>query len=125
MIAGEVITQDGNIELNAGRERVKLHVTNASDRPSQVGSHYHFYEANPHLTFDRDKAWGMRLDIPAGTAIRFEPGTEADVILVPFKGIRRVFGFAGLVSGGLDRGRARSEARRNAVARNFGGATDN
>src|SRR5579875_2153552 len=100
---GEVIPADeGAIMLNAGRPTVKLTVRNTGDRPVQVGSHYHFLEANRALEFDRERAYGMRLDIPAGTAIRFEPGAEHEVTLVPFAGSRRVFGFAGLVNGSLD-----------------------
>lgn len=100
---GEVIpAEEGAIALNAGRLSVKLTVRNTGDRPVQVGSHYHFLEVNRALEFDRERTYGMRLDIPAGTAIRFEPGAEHEVTLVPFAGSRRVFGFAGLVNGSLD-----------------------
>ena len=102
MIPGEVLTAEGEIELNAGRAVVTLTVANSGDRPIQVGSHYHFHETNPALSFDRDKARGMRLDIPAGTAVRFEPGQSREVTLVPYAGARRVFGFNGKVMGGLD-----------------------
>eukprot|EP01037_Dinobryon_pediforme_P039066 gene39066-47431_t len=93
MIPGEIITVDGDIELNAGLETVTLEVSNSGDRPVQVGSHYHFAETNPALRFDRAKAHGHRLDIPAGTAVRFEPGQTRSVTLVPFRGKREVFGF--------------------------------
>jgi urease subunit beta len=92
----------GEIELNAGRKTLKIAVTNTGDRPVQVGSHYHFYEVNPALAFDREKARGMRLDIPAGTAVRFEPGQKREVRLVPFAGARRVFGFRQAIMGPLD-----------------------
>ena len=102
MIPGEMIVLDGEIELNAGRETVRLLVGNTGDRPIQVGSHYHFYEANEALEFNREQAKGMRLDIPAGTAVRFEPGDEKQVQLVPFVGSREVYGFNGRVNGMLD-----------------------
>ena len=101
MIPGEVIAADGEIELNAGAATVTLTVANTGDRPVQVGSHYHFAETNPGLSFDRDKARGMRLDIPSGTAVRFEPGQEREVTLVPFSGERKVFGFSQKVMGPL------------------------
>ena len=101
MIPGEIITASDDIELNAGRETVTLTVANTGDRPVQVGSHYHFYETNPALDFDREKARGMRLDIAAGTAVRFEPGQEREVTLVPYAGARRVFGFNQKVMGNL------------------------
>ncbi|NEP90228.1 MAG: urease subunit beta [Okeania sp. SIO2C2] len=103
MIPGELIIQEGEIELNPGRPTVKLLIANTGDRPIQVGSHYHFYEANNALSFDRELAKGMRLDIPAGTAIRFEPGDEREVILVPFVGRREVYGFNGIINGKLDK----------------------
>lgn len=103
MIPGEVVTAEGELELNAGRPSVTLIVANTGDRPVQVGSHYHFAETNPALAFDREKARGMRLDIPAGTAVRFEPGQRREVTLVPFGGARRVFGFRAAVMGPLDR----------------------
>ena len=102
MIPGQMIVSDGEIELNAGRETVRLMVANTGDRPIQVGSHYHFYEANEALAFNREQAKGMRLDIPAGTAVRFEPGDEREVQLVPFVGSREVYGFNGKVNGMLD-----------------------
>ena len=101
MIPGEVITAEGEIELNAGRTAIAITVANTGDRPIQVGSHYHFAETNTALQFDRAKARGHRLDIPAGTAVRFEPGQTRDVQLVPFAGSRRVFGFQGKVMGSL------------------------
>ncbi len=102
MIPGEVITQDGEIELNAGRATVRLSVANTGDRPIQVGSHFHFYEVNEALDFEREQAKGMRLDIPAGTAVRFEPGDEREVVLVPFVGSRQVYGFNARINGQLD-----------------------
>src|SRR5450432_119567 len=101
MIPGELFIQDGEIELNAGRKTVTLTVANTGDRPIQVGSHYHFFETNPALRFERKKARGMRLDIPAGTAVRFEPGQTRDVTLIPFAGARKVFGFRAAVMGKL------------------------
>ena len=102
MIPGEMIIQEGEIELNSGRPTVKLLIANTGDRPIQVGSHFHFYEANDALSFDRELAKGMRLDIPAGTAIRFEPGDEREVILVQFVGRREVYGFDSRVNGKLN-----------------------
>jgi urease beta subunit len=101
MIPGEIVTEEGEIELNAGLPTVTLAVANTGDRPVQVGSHYHFFETNPGLAFDREKARGMRLDIPAGTAVRFEPGQTRDVTLVPLRGARVVHGFRGEVDGEL------------------------
>lgn len=101
MIPGEIITKDGDIELNAGAPSVTIRVANTGDRPVQVGSHYHFYETNAALRFDRDKARGHRLDIAAGTAVRFEPGQERDVTLVPLSGGREVYGFQQKVMGKL------------------------
>ena len=102
MIPGEIFPAEGEIELNAGQPAIELEIRNTGDRPVQVGSHYHFAETNPGLDFDRDRARGMRLDIPAGTAVRFEPGQSRVVTLVPFRGSRRVFGFRQAVMGGLD-----------------------
>jgi urease beta subunit len=101
MIPGEVIALEGEIELNAGRERVTVRVANTGDRPIQVGSHYHFYETNMALSFEREATLGFRLDIAAGTAVRFEPGQEREVTLVKYAGDRRVFGFQGKVMGSL------------------------
>ena len=102
MIPGEVFPAAGEIVLNAGREAVSLTVANTGDRPIQVGSHYHFAETNGALDFDRAAARGRRLDIPAGTAVRFEPGQTREVRLVPYAGARRVFGFNGKVMGALE-----------------------
>ena len=102
LIPGELIPEPGEIELNAGRPVTTVEVSNTGDRPVQVGSHFHFHEANGALEFDREAARGLRLDIPAGTAIRFEPGDSRSVNLVPFAGARRVVGFNGLVNGPLD-----------------------
>jgi urease subunit beta len=102
LIPGELIPEPGEIELNAGRPVTTVLVANTGDRPVQVGSHFHFFEANGALQFEREAARGQRLDIPAGTAIRFEPGDSRSVNLVPFAGARRVFGFNGLVNGPLD-----------------------
>jgi urease subunit beta len=101
MIPGEIITKDGDIILNAGRKTLAVTVTNTGDRPIQVGSHYHFFETNPALRFERKKARGMRLDIPAGTAVRFEPGQTRDVTLIPFAGGRKVYGFRAAIMGKL------------------------
>jgi urease subunit beta len=101
MIPGEIVVAAGEIELNAARPTVTLSVANTGDRPIQVGSHYHFYETNRALAFDRDKARGYRLDIPAGIAVRFEPGQTREVRLVAYAGARRVFGFNGKVNGAL------------------------
>jgi urease subunit beta len=101
MIPGELLVDAGEIELNAGRKTLSLSVENTGDRPIQVGSHYHFFETNMSLRFDRDRARGYRLDIPAGTAVRFEPGQARTVNLVELGGLRRVFGFQGKVMGPL------------------------
>ena len=101
MIPGEVMAAPGEIELNAGRETVTLSVENTGDRPIQVGSHYHFFETNSSLRFNRAQSLGFRLDIPAGTAVRFEPGQARTVRLVAYGGLRRVFGFQGKIMGDL------------------------
>ena len=101
MIPGEVVTAPGEIEINAGREAITVTVANTGDRPIQVGSHYHFFETNPALRFERKKARGMRLDIPAGTAVRFEPGQSREVTLVALAGKRAIYGFRGEVMGKL------------------------
>jgi len=101
MIPGEIVPAAGEIELNAGQPTVTIEVANTGDRPIQVGSHYHFYETNRALAFDRERARGFRLDIPAGTAVRFEPGQTRSVTLVPFRGTRLVFGFNQKVMGAL------------------------
>ena len=101
LIPGELIPEDGFIELNKGRETTTLKVANTSDRPIQIGSHYHFFESNKGLEFDRKKSLGKRLDIPAGTAIRFEPGDQREVNLIPYAGARKIFGFNGLINDSL------------------------
>ena len=101
MIPGELFIKDGDIEINKGRKTLTLSVSNTGDRPIQVGSHYHFFETNPALKFDRKKARGMRLNIPAGTAVRFEPGQSREVTLVALAGSRTIYGFRGDVMGKL------------------------
>jgi urease subunit beta len=101
MIPGEVITKAGDIELNVGAKTVTLEIANTGDRPIQVGSHYHFFETNESLMFDRARARGMRLDIAAGTAVRFEPGQKREVTLVPLLGLRKVYGFQQKIMGAL------------------------
>jgi urease subunit beta len=103
MIPGELFVPDGDIELNLDRPVITIIVANSGDRPIQVGSHFHFYEVNRALLFDREAARGTRLDIPAGTAVRFEPGDERSVNLIPLAGSRQVYGFNGLINGYLDR----------------------
>ena len=102
MIPGEIISRPGDIELNVGAKTINLIVSNTGDRPIQVGSHYHFYETNESLAFDRESARGMRLDIAAGTAVRFEPGQKRDITLVPLGGKRMSYGFQGKVMGAID-----------------------
>ena len=99
MIPGEIITQPGEIELNAGKETITIEVSNTGDRPIQIGSHYHFFEVNSALEFERESTKGMRLDIPAGTAVRFEPGDEKTVTLVTVAGSKEIYGFNALVEG--------------------------
>ena len=101
MIPGEVITADDNIVLNEGRSELEINVSNSGDRPIQVGSHYHFFETNEALNFDRESTRGMRLDIASGTAVRFEPGQTREVNLIPLSGAKRIFGFNGKVMGDL------------------------
>ena len=101
MIPGEIITAEGDIELNVGLPRTTLTVANTGDRPIQVGSHYHFFETNPALQFDRPAARGQRLDIPAGTAVRFEPGQARTITLIPYQGSRHVYGFRAAINGAL------------------------
>ena len=103
MIPGEYVIQDGELNLNENREKVSLSVANLGDRPIQVGSHYHFYETNSALEFDRETARGFRLDIPAGTAVRFEPGQNRKVDLVAYAGSREVYGFNGKIMGSLEK----------------------
>ena len=102
LIPGEIITEDGDIELNSDCDVISISVSNSGDRPVQVGSHYHFFETNKALIFNRELTLGMRLDIPAGTAIRFEPGDTTEVKLVSYSGYRNVFGFNALINGPLD-----------------------
>jgi urease subunit beta len=102
LIPGEILAAEGEIELNAGRQTLSVVVSNTGDRPVQVGSHYHFYETNPALEFDRETARGFRLDIPAGTAVRFEPGQSREVQLVAYAGRRFVYGFRARIMGALE-----------------------
>ena len=113
MIPGEVFLGDGDIQANAGREVTRLRVSNTGDRPIQVGSHCHFFEVNRSLRFEREEAFGKRLNTPAGTAVRFEPGEDKAVELVPFKGNRQGFGLNGLTNGSFDS----EDTRRNAMNR--------
>ena len=113
MIPGEYFIQGGEIELNKGRKSLTLTVANAGDRPIQVGSHYHFFETNPELIFERAKARGMRLDIPAGTAVRFEPGQTREVKLVALAGLRTVYGFRREIMGKLAKGKEKKAQRQN------------
>ena len=120
MIPGEYFFDGEDIELNAGRAVVTLRVNNTGDRPIQVGAHYHFYETNRALVFDREKAYGMRLDLPSGTSVRFEPGDVKDVNLVAYGGRRVVFGFNGLVSGRLDDPYTRQTSLKRFVDQGYG-----
>ena len=120
MIPGELFIKGGDIELNKGRKTVTLSVANSGDRPIQVGSHYHFFETNPALKFDRKKARGMRLDIAAGTAVRFEPGQSRSVELVELAGDRIVYGFVGAVMGPLDKARRKPSTKKAAAKRSTG-----
>ena len=123
MIPGEVTPADAvDIELCAGRHRETIKVKNTGDRGIQVGSHFHFFEVNRALEFDRPRTLGMRLDIPAGTSIRFEPGAEQEVTVVDYGGTRRVVGFNGLVNGSVDSPRTAQAAREESVRRGFKGA---
>lgn len=102
MIPGQLVVADGEIEINQGRETLSIKVSNTGDRPIQIGSHYHFYEVNEALEFDREKARGFRLNIPAGTAVRFEPGQDRTIELVQYAGLREVYGFQGKIMGKLE-----------------------
>ena len=102
MIPGQLVVADGEIEINQGRETLTIKVSNTGDRPIQIGSHYHFYEVNEALEFDREKARGFRLNIPAGTAVRFEPGQDRTIELVQYAGLREVYGFQGKIMGKLE-----------------------
>lgn len=118
MIPGELLPKDGEIELNAGRRTIKIAVANTGDRPIQVGSHYHFFETNEALRFDRSAARGFRLNIAAGTAVRFEPGQQRTVELVALAGARMVYGFAGAIMGSLDKPPSKvKQANRSAAKR--------
>lgn len=119
LVPGELLPADEPIEINAGRRTETVTVENTGDRPVQVGSHYHFFEANPGLEFERAAAYGMRLNVPAGTAIRFEPGSERDVELVAIGGRRIVHGMGGLVNGELDDEEIRERARERAESRGY------
>ena len=122
VVPGEILAADGEIELNAGRVRTTVRAVNTGDRPIQVGSHFHFFEVNRALRFDRATAFGMRLDIPAGTAVRFEPGDAKDVTLVAFGGTQEIFGLNGLTDGALDDPGRREAAIARAAQRGFEGA---
>jgi len=122
MIPGEYLVQEGQIELNEGRRTVKLLVVNKGDRPVQVGSHFHFFEANRELSFDRKEAFSMRLDIPAGTAVRFEPGQEKEVSLVEIGGRKAVQGLNNLTDGPVGDASAKERALDKARQKGFGGA---
>lgn len=121
MIPGEYFLEETPVRLNEGRKTVTLEVTNTADRPVQTGSHFHFFEVNKKLLFDRKKAYGMRLDVPAGTAVRFEPGETKEVTLVKIGGTREVYGFSGLVNGPLDDENVREAAFRKAEELGFKG----
>ena len=123
MIPGEYLLSEAAIELNAGRETVTLQVNNTGDRPVQVGSHFHFFEVNRQLVFDRAKTYGMRLDLPAGTAVRFEPGEVKTVRLVALAGLRHVYGGSGLVMGPLDDAGAKEKSIERMQQAGFGNAT--
>lgn len=119
MIPGEYILTQGNIECNVGRPTVTATVVNTGDRPVQVGSHFHFFEVNKQMAFDREKAFGMRLNIAAGTAVRFEPGEEKEVELVAYGGNCKVFGFSNLTNGDTTSATLKEEALAKAVTQNF------
>jgi urease beta subunit len=122
MIPGEYMLAGGEIEVNTGKAVTTVIVANTGDRPVQVGSHFHFFEVNKELVFERERAFGMRLDIPAGTAVRFEPGQEKEVGLVAFGGARKVHGLNGLTDGPLDDEAVRDAALERARTKKFGGA---
>lgn len=120
MIPGEYVFDGEDLELNAGRPVVTIRVNNTGDRPVQIGAHYHFFEVNKALVFDRQQAYGMRLDLPSGTAVRFEPGEVKEVALIPYAGRRVVYGFNGLVSGSLDDPHTRETSLKRCVDQGFG-----
>ena len=119
MIPGEYILAEGHIECNVGRDTVIITVVNTGDRPVQVGSHFHFFEVNKQMEFDREKAFGMRLNIGAGTAVRFEPGEEKDVELVTLGGDKKAFGFSNLTNGKTNSEKAKKKALKKLAAENF------
>lgn len=119
MIPGEYILAEGDIEGNVGRTTATLTVVNTGDRPVQVGSHFHFFEVNRQLEFDREKAFGMRLNIPAGTAVRFEPGEEKEIVLVRFGGEQKIFGFSNLAGGGTTSIEEKEAAMKKAIEQKF------
>lgn len=120
MIPGEYFFDKGDLELNEGREVVTVTVNNTGDRPVQIGSHYHFFEVNRALVFDRTKAYGMRLDLPSGTSVRFEPGDKKTVRLVPYGGQRTIFGFNALVSGRLDDPYTKEQSIKRCIDQGYG-----
>jgi len=122
MIPGEYVVKEGEIELNKGRRSLRLTVSNRGDRPIQVGSHFHFFEVNRNLSFDRERAFSMRLDIPAGTAVRFEPGQEKEVTLVELGGRKVVYGLNSLTDGSVEDESVRKRALKAARDQGFGGA---
>jgi urease subunit gamma/beta len=122
VVPGEIITPDGDIELNAGRRKVTIKATNTGDRPIQIGSHYHFFEANKALDFDRAASFGMHLDVPAGTAVRFEPGEAKQVTLAAFGGSGEIFGLNNLTDGSTKGEKSKADALKKAKARGFKGA---
>ena len=122
VVPGEIIASDGDIELNAGRRKAKLKVINTGDRPIQIGSHYHFFETNKALDFDREKGFGMHLDIPAGTSVRFAPGESKEVVLTEFGGTGELLGLNGLTEGNWRSESNKAEALQRARARGFKGA---
>lgn len=123
MIPGEYITAKGNIKINAGRKTAIITVVNTGDRPVQAGSHFHFFEINKQMSFDREKAFGMRLDIAAGTAVRFEPGEETEVQLVEFGGRKKITGFNNLVDGKINKD-AKIKAVKKAYQKKFKNSND-
>ncbi len=124
LVPGELEAKSEPIRINEGRETVTVTVENTGDRPAQVGSHYHFFETNPALRFPREQAFGMRLNIPAGTAVRFEPGIERDVELVAIGGNREVYGMGGLVNGDLDEEEKKKQAVEQAKEQGYLGIED-
>jgi len=119
MIPGEYILAEGNIKCNVGRATTKITVVNTGDRPVQIGSHFHFFEVNKQMEFDREKSFGMRLNIAAGTAVRFEPGEEKDVELVALGGKKTIHGFNNLANGSTENKEAKQEVMKNVTAQNF------